>query len=387
MAPYKTKRSFYTVILFLVSFVLTSCNTNSKLDYTIAETVNQVKVKYAPDRRLAVFDITWRRDGKSIVLRGEVDAQQAKEELLAQVRDASGLEVIDSVNVLPEMKLGNNTYGIVRVSVANLRSEPEHSAELTSQALMGTVVRILKTNRGWTYCQLPDKYIGWMENGSFVSGDKDFMEKWNNAQKVIVTQLFGLITSKPRVDAEPVSDVVIGMTLKCVARQDKWRKVQLPDDREGYIQTDLVEDYGKWKASRQATTESITRTARRFNGIPYLWGGTSSKGLDCSGFTKTVYWLNGVELPRDANQQAALGEDVDPGHNFENLRKGDLLFFGRKAEHDKPERVTHVGIYLGEKKFIHCSTLVNIESLDPTRQDFDQYRYDTFIRAKRIVKE
>jgi len=386
MTLYKTKTSL-SAILLIASLVLASCSTNLKLDYTIAETINQVKTKYAPDGRLAVFDITWRRDGKSIVLRGEVDAQQAKDELLTQVKQTSGLQVIDSVDVLPQAKLGSKIYGIVRISVANVRREPEHSAELVTQVLMGTVVKILKINRGWGYCQLPDKYLGWIDDDSFVSGDKDFIEEWNNTHRVIVTQPFGFVKSEPRTDAEPVSDVVVGVTLKDVSHQGKWIKVKLPDNREGYIRMELVEDYSTWQASRQATAENIIRTARQFNGIPYLWGGTSAKGFDCSGFTKTVYWLNGIELPRDANQQVALGEEVDPGQNFENLRKGDLLFFGQKAGGGKPEKVTHVGIYLGEREFIHCSTLIGINSLDPNAPDFNKYRYDTFIRAKRIVKE
>ncbi|MEN3039504.1 MAG: NlpC/P60 family protein, partial [Candidatus Kryptonium sp.] len=78
--------------------------------------------------------------------------------------------------------------------------------------------------------------------------------------------------------------------------------------------------------------------------------------------------------------------EVEPGENFENLKPGDLLFFGQKAEEGKPERITHVGIYLGNKEFIHSSGKVSIDSFDPKAPNFNEYRYKTFVKAKRLIK-
>jgi cell wall-associated NlpC family hydrolase len=125
----------------------------------------------------------------------------------------------------------------------------------------------------------------------------------------------------------------------------------------------------------------------QFLGVPYLWGGTSVKGMDCSGFTKTVFRLNGMELNRDANQQALMGEEVVVDEQFNNLRTGDLLFFGRKATADRPERITHVAIYVGNKEYVHApgGARVRINSFDPAAPNFSQSLLTSFVRARRVL--
>ncbi|MCX6136508.1 MAG: NlpC/P60 family protein [Ignavibacteriales bacterium] len=109
-------------------------------------------------------------------------------------------------------------------------------------------------------------------------------------------------------------------------------------------------------------------------------------GVDCSGFTKTVYNLNNIVLNRDASQQANQGVLVEPGKNFENLKTGDLLFFGTKGEGTHAEKVTHTAMSLGGGTFIQSSGRVKISSLVPKSPLFDEFRSRTFIRAKRILQ-
>ena len=126
--------------------------------------------------------------------------------------------------------------------------------------------------------------------------------------------------------------------------------------------------------------ERLIAVARSYLGIPYLWGAASTKAFDCSGFTQTVYRMNNITLPRDASQQVSAGQTVEPGREFENLKPGDLLFFGRN-----PERITHVAMYLGDRLYIHSAGSVHIRSLDPEHPLFNEYRYDTLQKIKRIL--
>jgi cell wall-associated NlpC family hydrolase len=149
----------------------------------------------------------------------------------------------------------------------------------------------------------------------------------------------------------------------------------------------LAADYADWRKSRSATPENIERTAKLFLGRPYFWGGNSVRGMDCSGLTKQVFFLNGIELHRNSSQQLADGADVSLDSDLKNLKKGDLLFFGRHARGNAPEKVTHVGIYLGDKLFIQSDGRVRISSLDPTSPLRDDRRIRSLLHVRRVLRE
>jgi cell wall-associated NlpC family hydrolase len=136
------------------------------------------------------------------------------------------------------------------------------------------------------------------------------------------------------------------------------------------------------------TKEGLVQTAMGFHGIPYLWGGTSSKAIDCSGLITNVYFMNGIQLPRDADQQTHLGRVITTVYHPEGLETGDLLFFGRKATEEQEEAVTHVAMYLGGGEFIHSAGYrerVSVNSMLPEAEHFIERYPEIFIRAVRII--
>jgi len=140
--------------------------------------------------------------------------------------------------------------------------------------------------------------------------------------------------------------------------------------------------FAKWLDSRKPTAANIVSTAKHFLGFPYLWGGTSIKGMDCSGFTKTCFYLNGVVLLRDASEQAQTGENVDISQSLDLLQPGDLIFFGPGKE-----KVRHVGLYIGKGEFIHSSGYVHISSLIPGTPNYDDWNAARLLCAKRILTQ
>ncbi len=370
-------------IVPLLLFV--SCSSTDEQEILLSSTVKVVKERYAPDRRIAVFDVTWRRSGAHLMVKGEVDHPDAKRDLLNALTESGFKDIVDSIVVLPDPQLNERRFGIVTVSVGNMRTEPSQAAELGTQVMMGSVVKLLKKRGGWYYVQSPDQYLGWLEDDAMALTTPEGVEEWRAQPKVITTAYFGIVREQPSASALPVSDIVVGTLMRSVAERGAWREVALPDGRRGYVERHLVEDYASWQTSRRLSPENIERSAKMFIGVPYLWGGTSPKGVDCSGFTKIVYRMNGLELNRDANQQALMGEEIPLDDDLTQLRKGDLLFFGRKATEDKPERITHVGIYLENKKFIHSSGRVKINSLDPSAPDYDEGNHKRLVRARRVI--
>lgn len=280
-----------------------------------------------------------------------------------------------------------NAWGLGALSVCSGRETPEHKAELGTQVLMGEAVQVLRRANRWCQVRTSDGYLCWLENGTFRLCTETDIRAWTNSQLVVVTALEEVLRSQPNESSEPVSDLVVANLLQRLGQNGAWTHVETPDGRQGWVPTAAVEDYGSWRDARRPTRENIERTARRFLGRPYLWGGNSPKGLDCSGLTKLVFYVNGIDLPRNASQQARCGIEIALDPELSQLRTGDLLFFGRRAGQGRPERVTHVGIYLGGKLMVHSSGLVQVNSLEPGSPISDDARIQRLLFARRLPFE
>ncbi len=375
---------------------MSSCCNNST-DATIGkfeDIYKGVKAVHAPDGRSKTFEVKLEKEGDAYVLRGATTEQVAKDSLLQALKSAN-LQAADSIKMLPDAKLGAEIYGVTTQSVVNFRTSGKYSAESATQAMMGTPVKVLEKKGGWTRAITPEGYISWVTSGSIEYMDEAEFNRYMEAKKVVVTDKYVTLYEEPNEKSLMVSDAVWGNILLDLGNSGLfWKKVSIADGREAYVKKSAVEDFGKWMDSRNPTAENIIATAKQFIGVPYMWGGTSIKAVDCSGFTKSTYFLNGLVLARDASQQCYTGDDVDitkyvndstyTVEALENLKKGDLIFFGKKATPEKKERITHVGIYIENGIFIHSATKVRINSLIPT--DANYYTGSkNLVRAQRII--
>lgn len=273
---------------------------------------------------------------------------------------------------------------VVNVSSCFLRSAPDYEASLESQCLMGTVVCVTGVERYWRKVDAPDYKNCWTNELCIVPMTNEQIEQYIASPKWMCVEEYAHIFYEPDGNAERICDFTMGDIVRKVKGDSNvssgWVKVLLPDGRCGYVKEGCVVDFSEWSLRQQPTEEGLVSFSKKLVGIPYMWGGNSIKHFDCSGLTKFVYMMNGVILPRNAREQIACGEEVS--FDFDKMRPGDLIFYGRKGDSSKPMVVSHVAIYIGDHKIIHSSQVVRINDLRSGRPD----SYDrTPIAVRRIL--
>ena len=306
---------------------------------------------------------------------------------------------------------------VVELSTIYMRIKPDYESALETQELMGTVVEIVGEEGYWREIVSPQPYRAWATEKGLVEMSQEELEAYEAAPKVMYTGLYGHIYMEPSYKSATVCDLVGGDVMRYVGKKGKWTEVMLPSGRKGYVSakelkshngfTSIAMGEGSAESISKETTEAIIAEAHKLLGVPYLWGGMSAKGVDCSGLVRISHIMNGILLPRNASQQVKCGErveiprqarndregarndregarnDREAARNdneaelrqemlkrIENIERGDLVFFGTPATDEKPMRITHVGIYLGEGKIIHSSHMVRINSLIPGEEDY-----------------
>lgn len=257
-------------------------------------------------------------------------------------------------------------WAIPHISVAHVRTEPRHGGEMSTQVLMGMPLKIVGDAAGdWREVELPDGYRGYVIANSLTFFDDKAFFLWKKAPRLFVVSDDEVkIHENAGDDSGIVADVVSGDIIEGVITKG-WTRVKLPDGRKGWIKSKYVKPLDRVFIPDAA--QEIVRIAKRHIGSPYLWGGLSSKGMDCSGLVKMAYYNTGRILRRDASQQAKTGAPV----LNRKLIKGDLVFFGNASG-----RINHVGIYDCEGYFIESSGRVKRTALA------DASRY---ICARRIL--
>ena len=347
----------------------------------IIETIGN---KYAPDKRVELFSIEVIDSEKGLQLKGETTNKPAYRELIAEAKKLF-LLIEDNIRILPDEVIGEKNWGVIYNSVANMHSKPTHKSDMVSQVLLGMPVRLLDISGDWLRIQAPEGYIGWISGSAQPLKHKE-LKDYLAKPKIIITCQYAKSYSKADVESQSVSDIVIGNIFTLDGEKDNFYSVTYPNGRVAYVEKQNAQEVANWFNEIELTGESILKTAKQLMGVPYVWGGTSSKGLDCSGFTKTVYWMHGIIIPRDASQQVFCGVEVDNKGDFRNVKKGDFVFFGEKASVENPkEKVLHVGIYIGNRQFIHASDYIHISSFNPEDKLFDTFNTNRYLRTMRYI--
>ncbi len=288
-------------------------------------------------------------------------------------------------------------YGLISTPVADARAQAAVQSERVTQAIMGTPVEIEGEEGDWWRVKIPAQgdYPGWIKKTDVVPVP-DVAKYWRAFQKVaVVTDSFTPVRARPAGDGAVVESLPIGSRVGLMGEggdgngqnsgegNAAWYNVSLPDGRIGWVAGSAAQpvpsevsftDQGKhlqFGKPGSSLVDRVIATARLWLGADYVWGGMSPRGFDCSGFTYTAFWLNGVILPRDAAPQFKAAVPV----KREEMRPGDLVFFSTYGPGP-----THVGIYLGDGFFINAKSTrsgVVISRLD------EPYFAERFLGARR----
>jgi len=248
--------------------------------------------------------------------------------------------------------LAASPSGVVTLPVVNLHAEPAADSAVVSQAIFGSTVSLLEERTGWVRARTVDDYSGWMGLSALRRYDAGESQYASIGRVARVANLFANVYKEPDVTARPpLVTLPYEASLEVVSEPEKdehrWIEVRMPNARRAWVQRGDVT-----LGSQPLSTAAAVALAKRFIGLPYLWGGTSTFGYDCSGFTQMLYRQMGVAIPRDSGPQARWDGFAPVERSA--LEPGDLLYFGKSAD-----KITHTGMYIGGAEFVHATAYGN----------------------------
>ena len=266
------------------------------------------------------------------------------------------------------------TAAVVLPPVVNLYERPDETAPVVSQAILGAPVAVLESRGAWALVETNDRYRGWARARALRPVAQGRGRHPARGAAVEIGNLLANIYREPDVtSASPIAVAPMLARLEIVEETREWIRARLPDGREGWLQKGDARPVASGPG--RLDPQSVAATALMFLGLPYLWGGTSPFGLDCSGLAQLAYRAHGFLLPRDADLQYADSRLAIVRR--EAIGAGDLVFFGPGAD-----SITHVGIALGSDAFVSATTYrsptVRIDRLD------DPYWEGLYRGARRV---
>jgi gamma-D-glutamyl-L-lysine dipeptidyl-peptidase len=297
--------------------------------------VDDIRRKWAPDGRLAVFEIsiapTVGAPHAAPQLSGITSSRDARDALRRLANDA---ELVDKVELIPDHVL--DPAAIVTAALAPLLGEPKVAAPRLSEVLHGEVLDVLERRDDWLRVRAPDGYIAWLNAGYVALGPTDWGEDW--AERATARSLSADILTTDGRRRLPTGGRVA------------FRRgvVELADGQRGAVAAGNVRREQELRV--EARHLALPELAQKwYAGAPYLWGGRTEWGIDCSGLVQAVYAARGIKLPRDSDQQFGHGQEIAMTSDGVGYEAGDLLFFAERG------RVSHVALWAGAGRIVHSA--------------------------------
>jgi len=301
----------------------------------VERAVDDIRRKWVPDGRLGVFDISIApkvgAQHAAPLLSGVTSSRDARDALR---RLANEQELVDKVQLIPDAV--GDPAAIVTAALAPLQSEPKISAARVSEVLHGEVLDVLERREEWLRIRAPDGYIAWLPAGYVATGPADWAEDWR--ERATARSLSAdILTTEGRRRLPTGARVALRRGV-----------VELADGQRGAVAAGNIRREQELRA--EARHLALPELAQKwYAGAPYLWGGRTEWGIDCSGLVQAVYAARDIKLPRDSDQQFGAGREVRVASDGGGYEAGDLLFFAERG------RVSHVALWAGTGRIVHSA--------------------------------
>lgn len=364
-------------IILLLMILLIKIMVVPRVILAAEQDIWELKLEYRGkvDYRTEIFDIQTEIKEDEIIISGEVITMDDLSDFISELEQR-----------LPGYEIKNNAskitgdFGLVANDVVDLLDAPEEKEDVVSQLIFAEPVHILEEDGGWLHVQGQDMYLGWVRKDYIEEISSAEFKRWRSGEFFTVTATSSTLYQSPDPPASTVNgklNIPHGTRLKAGEIKEGFVRIYFPGEDNLWISEKDVKHH---PLDTAVTRENIINTAEKYLGTPYLWGGTSIKGIDCSGFIQRVLSANGIFYPRDSDQQYQFSEKIDP----EELKIGDIIFFSTYREGP-----SHMGFYIGNDLFIHASgqqEKVLMNSLDPNSDKYSAYYDNRYYGSTRLRK-